>query len=493
MADLQPSPPPTDDERSFLPASLPPWRLSVKTFINHPAIDILVIVLILLSIALLVLEPLVAPSTLALCDILNHLITALFVIELTLRYLAERKSSHFFRKYWLDVIATCAPMFRSLRILRLFRLLRIFRLGKLLNRRFSGIQSRLTFIIAQHAWIFLIFFCIALIGALSLHMAEPSASRLGQITEALWFSVFTMIGGEPLTGEPVITASGRLITLFLMIAGLTTFASLSGIFSAIMISRLKPQMERGDMDIEELENHIVLCGWNRAANLTISVLQHSEEYKDRAIVLVAEFGEGEPDSLFDRNKVNPSNLHVIKGDFTRMDVLERAGVSRASEAIILADKCVPRSDQDRDARTILAAMLIEKIQPRIFTCIELLNRSNAAHLSTIGVEEALVTDEYAGTILANAQRTRGIIEILDELFNPTVGNQFYKISLPPSWIGLSIRTALARLKEEHDTLLVSLETHSHGHSQTLVNPHSDLLLKLGDKLVVIARKKPLLG
>ena len=485
LAKKPPTPPPAN--------ALPPWKQKIRRFINHPIVDIVVIVLILFSILLIFLEAFWPPLILSL-EPVNFALTLLFSVELALRFLAERRASVFFRRYWIDLIAVLAPYFRSLRILRILRLLRIFRLGKLLNRRFSGIQSWLAFSLSQHFWLIFVVITLVVAGGVTFHLAEPNNPDVKTFSDAMWWSMFSLVGGEPLTGAPARTFSGRLITLVIMVAGVITFAALAGIIAAIMINRLKPQMERGDMDLEELENHIVICGWSRSANLLIATLQQSEEYRDRGIVLVAEFGEGEPENLLDKAKIAPSTLYVIKGDFTRLEILERAGIRRASEAIILADQIRDRSDQDRDARTVLAAMLVEKQNPQIFTCVELLNRDNAAHLNLMGVEEILVTDEYAGTILANAQRTRGLITLLNELFDPTRGNQFYKVPLPAVWIGKEVGEIFDLLKKKYDAILVSLEhTDAEGYSHIQVNPANHERLKEGDRLVVIASRRIDLG
>lgn len=471
------------------PPQEPPWKRSLRRFMNHTITDIVVIILILFSIALLLAE-ILFPQRPDILEVFNIALTIFFSIELFLRFLAERKTSVFFRRYWLDIIAVLAPYFRSLRILRVLRLLRIFRLGKLLNRRFSGIQSWLAFGLRQQFWLILIIITLVIAGAVTFHLAEPHNPKVKTLQDAIWWSLFSLVGGEPLTGEPAESFSGRLISLIIVTSGVVTFAAVTGIITAIMINRLKPQMERGDMDLEELEHHIVICGWSRSANLLIAALQNSEEYWDKGIVLIAEFGEGEPENLLDKAKILPSTLYVIKGDFTRLEILERAGIQRANEAIVLADQIRERSDQDRDARTVLAAMLIEKQNPTIFTCVELLNRDNAAHLERMGVEEILVTDEYAGTILANAQRTRGIITMLNELFDPARGNQFYKVPLPTVWAGKTISYIFEALKRQYDAILVSIETTDpSGGSQLKVNPHNDLIARNGDKLVVIAQRR----
>jgi voltage-gated potassium channel len=481
-----------------LPPPKPTLQQTIRKVINHKYVDFTVIVLILLSVVLLVLEHIYWHKTKGQDDpfaVINHILTGLFAVELTLRFLAEKKKSRFFRHYFFDIIATLAPFFRTLRFLRILRLLRIFRLGKLLNRRFNSVQSWVHHSLVQHFWMIIVLVTLVIAGAVSFQLAEQQHPHLVfgkelSFSEALWWSIFTLVGGEPLTGHPATSFAGRLISLFVMVAGLITFAALTGIVAAVMINKLKTQMELGDMDLEDLENHIVICGWNRAANLLIDVLQHSEDYHERGIILVAEYADDEPDTLLDKARIpSPSSLYVIRGDFTRTDILERAGVMRASQAIILADKCKPRSDQDRDARTILAALLIEKMNPSIFTCVELLNRDNAAHIRYAGVEEILVTDEYAGTILANAQRTRGLIPVLNELFNPAVGNQFYKVEVPSLWHGKSVGTIYKILKEEFNAVLISLETGERMTGVVEVNPDSDRVLTSGDRIVVIAKKQ----
>lgn len=469
----------------------------VGVFINHKYVDFAVITMIMLSVVLLVVEQFMESRGVLRAqptfDNLNWLFTSLFLVELFLRWIAEKRKSRFFRVYWIDIIAVVAPMFRSLRFLRVLRLLRMFRLGKLLNRRFSSIQSWVNFSILRHFWMVVILITLVVAGAISFHLAEGHLGKFRSFGDTLWLVVFTVIGGEPLTGAPAETLSGRLIILFVMLAGLVTFAALTGIIAAVMINTLKPRMEAGDMDLMDLEDHIVICGWNRAMNLLLEVLQNSEEYKNKSIVLVAEYEDDEPESLLDPHHVSYiSMLYVVRGDFTRTDILERAGVERASEAIILADKCKHRSDQDRDARTILAALLIEKINPEIFTCVEILNRENAAHIKFAGVEEVLVTDDYAGPILANAQRTRGLIPMLDELFNPSVGNQFYKIDFPPSWIGKTIGDVFQVLKSEYNATLISLEVLTEEGPSVEVNPSFDRRLTETDKMVVIATRYPVL-
>ena len=55
----------------------------------------------------------------------------------------------------------------------------------------------------------------------------------------------------------------------------------------------------------------------------------------------------------------------MKGDFTRRETLDLAQIDTAASVIVLADTTMERAHQDIDARTVLASLAIEKINPNI--------------------------------------------------------------------------------------------------------------------------------
>jgi voltage-gated potassium channel len=159
---------------------------------------------------------------------------------------------------------------------------------------------------------------------------------------------------------------------------------------------------------------------------------------------------------------------------------------------LLADATMEeRSAQDRDARTVLAAMLIEKLNVDIYTTVQLLNRNNEASLKQVGVEEIIVSEEYVGNIMATVTRNRGIVSMLDELLTTAYGHQFYRCRVPDEMIGMNIGDALSHLKKEYDATLlaVDLQTGARG-SSIKVNPPTDLVLE-ESYFVYITASKPI--
>ncbi len=467
------------------------FRRRLDLFINHKTTDIVIAVLILISIMLLVLETIwegAGQETFQyhFSVLANDFITCIFIIELTLRFLAVRKKKRFFKTFWLDIIAVL-PVFRAFRIIRFLRLLRIFRMGVLLSRRFFSVSAVVREGVREYLVVFFIIIMVVLTGGMALRIIEGKVhEQFGTLPKTMWWSIMSMIAGEPIGAMPH-TFWGKIITLILMIGGLTLFAVFTGVVSALMVQKLKGGLEVKDLELDDLKDHILICGWHRSAGLIIEEFQSDKEFRFTPIVLIAQFSEDPP---LDYKVIDKNRVYIIKDDYTKSEVLIRAGVDRARIAFILPDKTIQRSDQDRDARSVLAALIIEKLNQQIFTCVELLNRENEAHLAMAGVEEIIVSDEYSGNIMAAAARNYGIISVLNELFTSKYGNQFYKLDITPQWYGKTSMELLVWLKEKYNAILLSVENKtSSGSYHPQVNPDRNYTFQKGDRIIVISQEK----
>ncbi|MFW5857534.1 MAG: potassium channel family protein [Planctomycetota bacterium] len=464
-------------------------RERIGRFMSHPVTESVVGVLIVASVGLVVCEATAEdPLAASRYALASDLITLVFCIELTLRWIGARTTRAFFRQYWIDVLAL-APVVRPLRILRLLRLLRLVRLGVLLTRRMRKVVAALHEGVAENLLVFVVLGLVFLLGAVGMTVVEsrtnPAFDTFG---EAAWWSLFTLMAGEPIPGDAVArTTAGRVIAGLVMLGGFTVFAMFTGVVSAVMVARLKGRMEAKAMELDELNDHYVICGWNRSVPVIVRELQADPQTARTAIVLVAELDE-EPD--FPAG-VARELVFLVRGDFTSTEVLRRAGVERAGAAILVADKSRERIDQDRDARTILAALTIEKINPGIFTSAELLSRDNEGHLRMAGVEDIVVGDEYMGNIIAHGARTYGLVSVLDELLTSTRGNEFYKVPVPADLVGKTVLEATAHLKEQHGSVLVAVETPEGGRRATRrINPAPGAVLQKEESLLLIAPDAP---
>ncbi len=463
-------------------------RQRVDRFMNSPLVDITVITLILLSVAAMLVEATQPHGSRLehLASTTGDILTIIFVIELSLRYYGTDSHRQFWTSYWVDVIAVL-PLFRPLRFLRVLRLLRIIRVGLMFNRHISAMSRTFRESVGEITVVLVLLVAVVLVGTVGIGLAESHNPHFRHLGFDFWWSLFSLVGGGPVEGSPVPTSTlGRIFLLSIMISSMTIFAILTGVVSAGMVNSLRHKMMNQKTEIAKLVDHVIICGVNRMVGRIIEELQYLPEYRHKGIVVIAEFDD--PPEMPPRTRY-PANIFFLQGDYTKLSVLREAGLARASTAILLADKTKPRSDQDRDARTVLAAMLIERERRKqgedIFTCVELLNPDNMEQLRSMGVEELVVLDEYGGSIIAASSANQGMVPIFNELFTRGWGNAFMKHPLPKELIGKDVRYAIPWVKEHFDALLLAVVKAASVNSP-VVNPPLDMRLAQGDQLVLIA-------
>lgn len=455
-----------------------------RRLLEHPVTEAVVAIAIVVSVVLVLMEawlPEGSPTYWSVVRI-NDGLTIAFILELFLRFFAERRRERFARKYWYDILAVL-PVLRGLRILRV---LRLFRVGIIATRRLRKFSAAFHVVRVEYVIVGMTLLSLVLVGGLSLRLAEGSANAdFASLEKTIWFSVLTLVAGEPIGGAPT-TTLGQTVTLVMMLSGLTVFAIFTGTVSAVMVNVLK-RVRLHDMELDELYDHIVICGWNQAGPLMLAELLRDEQFSH--FVVVTQSDRVEQEEVI---RAHPDRVLCLCGDYTRMETLQEAGIARAKSALLLADETLEdRPAQDRDARTVLAAMLIEKINSTIYTTVQLLNRENEASLREVGVEEIIVSEEYVGHVMATVTKSRGVVAMLDELLTSRYGHQFFRCRLPDELAGQTVAKALVHLKEEHNALLLAVDEKEGGSVEAIeVNPRAGRILE-ADCHIFIAASQPL--
>lgn len=462
-------------------------RDRLRRFLWHPITDMVVMVLIVASVGLMVFEVTLPPGH-PLAPRLEGWATAItwiFVVELLGRLYVLQSLRRFLSGYWVDVLAVL-PLLRPLRILRVLRLLRLFRAGLLMNRWFTRFESTFAQGYREYLVVVMLAATMILTGSMSLYILEGSTHpQLSSFRRTLWWATFTMMAGEPIGGEPM-TPAGRFVQLAMMLGGMTVFALLTGVVSALMVRRLRRSLEGREMLIDDLEGHIVVCGWNRGGPTLVHELCRDPRYRDRAIVVIVG-AEEEADLEIDYDEVDRERLYIVRKDYTRVQVLEEAGIRRAAKAILLADATGDRSDQDRDARTVLAALTIENLNEGIFTCVELLHQENAPPLRLAGVEEIVIATEYSGNIMAHASLNAGLVHLFDEILTSSYGNNFFKAQAPEAWEGRSFLEVFEETKRVHGAIVLGAERKDEaGAWRMIVNPQESFRFRGDERIIYLA-------
>ena len=288
-------------------------------------------------------------------------IAFVFAVELALRFYAAPHKRRFAGEYWSDVLSLAPIVFgvhalpgiRLLRLLRLYRLVVLMRQHPLLTARIVRRGPRQLVLMSG-----LIGLSIYAATAAMLAFEGGANPTLDTFKESFWFSVYSFFGNEPIPGPPH-SLGGRIVSVVLIVFGMVTFAVFTGTVSALMVERLRSEVIT--MDWDELSDHVIICGWNRKAEIVVKECVASGRALPVAVIARLD-GEAQFSDPTLRRAVQ-----FLNDDFTKVSALEKAGIKRASTCVILSDTSKGRGERDADARTILAALTVEKLAPQVYT------------------------------------------------------------------------------------------------------------------------------
>jgi voltage-gated potassium channel len=251
------------------------------------------------------------------------------------------------------------------------------------------------------------------------------------------------------------------------------------VFTAAVTSTLFTSLVRRNsgMGRTRMRDHLVICGWSGKGNEILREIRgRGDQEGRRPVAILADL---------DKNPTKDDLTTFIKGDPTEARDLQRAGIEDAVGAIVLADNSYPNIDlEDMDSRTLLTTLAIESLNPKCYTCVEVVHQRNREHFSRAKADELVVSSHVTGALLAHSAVTHGLSTVVTELLSFPDGNEFYWVPVEGPLVGLSFRDALVHLKEREDCIAIALGTDG---SPYQTNPPGSRILRAGDRVLVVAR------
>jgi len=164
------------------------------------------------------------------------------------------------------------------------------------------------------------------------------------------------------------------------------------------------------------------------------ILHANPQWTDKDVVVVSRV----PAQSVAELKADPAlaGVHVIQDDHFSERALIRANVQKASKVIVAADWANKNeSVTETDAKTVMAAMTIEKLAPHVYLIAELLDPNFAIYLKMANVDEVIYTREYSRILLANAVSTAGIAHVIFDLLNLDSTSELKTTPFPAEYVG----------------------------------------------------------
>lgn len=295
-----------------------------------------------------------------------------------------------------------------------------------------------------------------------------------QYVDALWWSVVTMttVGyGDISPASP----GGRIVGMAVMVMGIGFLGVLTAtIASAFIETKI---LESKGMKATHVKEHFLICGWNYRGVEIIADLRSDPKCGEATpIVVIADL---------DEKPLDDANLHFIRGE-VNSENLKKASIAEAQVVLVLSDEKLDA--YARDAKTILNTLTIESLNPKVYTCVELVDPKNVEYCEMASADEIIVVGELSTNLLVQAALDHGITRMVSELVSNRYGEDLYKIPIPGGMAGQTFYDAMCRLKKDHNVLCIGVED-SEGKNLK-ANPGNDYVLNETDLLIVISTERP---
>lgn len=111
----------------------------------------------------------------------------------------------------------------------------------------------------------------------------------------------------------------------------------------------------------------------------------------------------------------------VNGDFTEEETLIRANIERADKVLVLSDYSRDYSLMEMDSRTVLAVLVIKKLNRTCYVVAELLDEKFKKHLESEHCDEIILSRHYEQKLLASASSGTGMSHVLNNMFGDRHG------------------------------------------------------------------------
>lgn len=293
---------------------------------------------------------------------------------------------------------------------------------------------------------------VVLLGALGFALNENTGGDFGsRVGQGLWWAAVTIttVGYGDVVPR---TLGGKLLGVGLMLSGVVLLSLTTATIASVFIER-KMRRERG-LESVSAHDHIIILGWHNRGTQILKNLFFRIDRRTTVILI-----NNLPPEQFEALKIEFDGhpLQYVRGDFTREEVLLKANLGQARRAVILADRVDNLPREQVDQRTLLAALALKSLNPKIEVCAEILYQENRLHLERAHVEDIILRGEYDSALIASATESAGLFKVLQTLLSPE-GPNFYALEIPGRFKGSELKVFAAHLKVRNQALLIGLFT-----------------------------------
>lgn len=286
------------------------------------------------------------------------------------------------------------------------------------------------------------------IGGMLLQLFE--AGEIAQDENPFWWAIVTMTTVGYGDYSPV-TAGGRIFAVLIMFAGISLISLLTATISSIFVAK-KIREEKG-LEQLEIQNHIILCGWNADGEHILESLDNLMGSKRGDIVLINDLNEEQVAHL--KNSYRGLRIHYVAGDFTQETTLNRANLKKADTVVIIPNRVGPDMTS-ADEKTIFATLTIKSLEPNVRVVAYLSDRDNLTHIKRANADEVVIGDDFGAYMLVSHVLSPGIPQAVNRLLDSRSKSRIQRTDIPQEFMGKSYNDLFDHFRQKNGWILIGV-------------------------------------
>jgi voltage-gated potassium channel len=265
--------------------------------------------------------------------------------------------------------------------------------------------------------------------------------------------------------------TGRIYNILLILAGMGVMLYIvSSLARVVVEGEIRQALGKRKLltRIKRLKGHYIICGYGRIGEII------ARQLKERGIPLVVV--ESNPDHV---SRLEESGYSFVVGDATREEVLQEAGIDRASGLV-----AVVHSDADNVYITLTARSL----KPDLYIVARAEERGAEQKLKRAGADKVESPYEIGGRKMAYAILRPTVTTFIELAMAEGVDLSMEEVTVEPSspLIGLALKDS--GIRRDLDLIVVAIKRAS---GEMLYNPAPDTQIQGEDTLVVLGMRQKL--
>ena len=261
----------------------------------------------------------------------------------------------------------------------------------------------------------------------------------------------------------------RLFTIFLILMSVITLGYVASVLTEYIASGElfeKLKFKKVQKKIQQLNKHAVVCGYGRNGKQAVIKLKKF----NKPLVII----ENDDDQIVEIEK---QQLLYVKGNATEDEVLERAGIGKATSLITTLPS---------DADNLYVVLSSRQINKSLRIVSRASNDSSDSKLRIAGADNVIMPDKLGGDHMASLLVTPDIVEFVDKLSVDSENATFLKEididDLPKEYEMKSIKDL--DFRKQTGCTIIGFKT---PQNEYIVNPEAETQLIPDSKLIVLGR------